>query len=1412
MTTSSDATVSVRYRARVTDIGEFIRHRSCQRRFRLADSKRAVYRKLPFTERPFHLIDPVLVEVGRLREEAWADSLVKAELRHLSDVVDAAIAWDDLRDKLGKLPPGQDAFAREVAIEGSVGAFALRGQIDFLLVLWDEAGPRLRLVECKASRRDRTYHRVQVALYRRLLRGLLTEDPLTLGGVSLDPARVEAVVARIDETSGELQPILDIDPFDEIDAITRDLNELLAAGGVLDAVLQENDVEALPFQIDDKCDDCAFSAHCFAEGARLRRLELLGIPPSCARALRDVGLGDLDAVAEVDPRSPRALAVADDPGLTEGIESLRVRAKARRSTLPSAVALREHNIQELPFAGRGHLPVHEHDGRRLLRVYLSVSYDYVENRVGALAAHVTDSDGELVTPISVDENGRKRPVAGVREEVVRYNSKAERAAVSDGESPKAWREVRARRELRGEDLCRVKDVPWSGDYRTDNGSEQTLLVGFLRELVEVIADFADGEAVPVHFYVWTRAEMRRLLEAASRVGSDLLSHLRELFGCRETLEQLIYSCLQDEVYSRYALGWTSRGLTVATSLSWYGQRYHWRRVVGRRGREYDLGRVFYRDLFDFRERLDFHSGDAERRWARDDERDAPGVVDHRFEVRARSFDNLSAPYWRAYWGTLPRPEALKSQQAGLKEALRDYGEARTPGVLKAYLVARAHGLRWLDERILWKNKSIKKPPIEAADLPTFELGTRDVGDAAADFLRLDHHVKAQDWMRVHLAPARPRITAGRSLPIADLRMTGKSVVGTIERSPGHADAELQALSSRFAKGEGDFVRLLPRSASEGEGPSWFDLVYRGKTCVIERLDWRKGTVELTVIPAYSKGGPDPYILPSFPFKPGGDAKDQPFLRATLDESLSDFVAGKVERRLKSKRGRHALRWFDPIEPRIPERLALDPGQRQRFADFLGGLRFGPKRAYQLESNRVEAILGGIEARVQLIQGPPGTGKTTTTSLALLTRLLAGAARDGEVVMIAANTHTAVDTLLDRIRSYYADFAKQAKAEGLRMPKLGMRKVATGDDAEPTAGGVPTIKATSSTREIKGLRGKGVLLLGSTVGTMLKLVGALNKSAEFKKSKEGLQTPLLIVDEASMMVTPHFLALASLVRQDGTIMVAGDHRQLAPIVANDWESEDRPPTVLYKPFVSAYEAIWRLRKHSRVTPNAIRIDQLEHTHRLPPVIRALIQPLYDRDDIQLRGPTSPRLRPSWDGEDPWTAIWQAGHRLLLVVHDEARSAHHNPTEAAIVEAILGAAGKLPPASVAIVTPHRAQRALLQERLAARADAVDMIDTVERLQGGERPTILFSATESDPLVIAQRVEFILDLNRSNVAFSRTKERLIVICARSLLDYIPPEVEHYASALLWKHLRDLCDEEVARTEIDGARVVIRAPSQRS
>jgi hypothetical protein len=191
------------------------------------------------------------------------------------------------------------------AITGTVGAFELRGQVDFLLVLWRDGRPRLRLVECKASRRDRTYHRVQVTLYRLLLGQLLAASPLTIAGHSIDPDAIEVVVARIDEATGQGQSIPELPVFPELGSIAHDLRQMLAEDGPLDRILR-TELDALPFQIDEKCDDCALSVHCLTESARQRRLEILGVAPGCVRALTAAGLPVVD---DVPPKQSAILDV-----------------------------------------------------------------------------------------------------------------------------------------------------------------------------------------------------------------------------------------------------------------------------------------------------------------------------------------------------------------------------------------------------------------------------------------------------------------------------------------------------------------------------------------------------------------------------------------------------------------------------------------------------------------------------------------------------------------------------------------------------------------------------------------------------------------------------------------------------------------------------------------------------------------------------------------------------------------------------------------------------------------------------------------------------------------------------------------------------------------------------------------------
>src|SRR5262249_9599977 len=157
----------------------------------------------------------------------------------------------------------------------------------------------------------------------------------------------------------------------------------------------------------------------------------------------------------------------------------------------------------------------------------------------------------------------------------------------------------------------------------------------------------------------------------------------------------------------------------------------------------------------------------------------------------------------------------------------------------------------------------------------------------------------------------------------------------------------------------------------------------------------------------------------------------------------------------------------------------------------------------------------------------------------------------------------------------------------------------------------------------------------------------------------------------------------------------------------------------------------------------------------------------------------------------------------------QSRRSNEVEQDVVENIVRADPSPQASSIAIISPHRAQRAVLQQRLADLTGAgqpIKVIDTVEKLQGGQANTIIGTAPASDPSAIGRNVEFILSLNRANVAFSRTLNRLVVVCADALLDHMPVEVEQYDDTVLWKTLRLLCTEEIGVEPVRGFIASIR------
>ncbi len=1350
----------------VTDIGEYIDKGSCARNLKLRLDKGQEARKFPFFPTVRKPLNPILAMSGQRLEDQWADAFARTMTLvnpPRPDNKKGEMTWTEFLKVIELTPPGEAVFAREVEISRPIGVFLVSGRMDFVLFHWDGQTPVLRIVECKASRKDKTYHRIQLAAYRLMVQEALDEEVLLNTGTAFKELRLESVVARIDENTDQNQDALAIPSLD-LEEEMDDLRQLLSQNGPF-VRIAGTQLENLNYRLEPKCDSCMYCPICLPESARNRRIELTGIDHSAVNILVENGVKSIDALADLDQSSEKAQLLCRSSGFNMDLGDLIVKAKARRSTLKDRKE-GDWGVILRPNPGKGQLPEYQSGTNpRLVRIYLNVEYEYIENRLAALSAHVTDSELPLVTRTEkVDEKNRYDPVPVELD-----------------------RQTGIFHPLVGQEVVSFIPEPWIGDQKADDEKERQMIQGFFEQLVEAIVSASNGdEARPVHFYVWSKNDMTHLIDACSRAGGPLLHNLTEILGCRERcqgpMEQLIFTPMRDEIDQKVALGYTGHSLAIATSLSWFGfPRFHWTRNVD--GAPVDLSYSFRRDIFDFRTSLNLNSAGE---WC--DRKDPDGHPEF-FEIRTKFSSDINAPYWYALWGILP--EASSSLDRVL---LNDYRRGGTAPQVTSFLQAKCQALRWLEER-LQKNNGIEKPLMPINELRQIDKrfdGRYDLINACLDFMRLDHHVKKVDWVTSCLRSPSVRVAEGLAVPLRDLTDIpledgGHMIRGMLDLERFSVDPDV--FFSVCMIGEDSFVRISPYSGRPNDGQSIHEVLSKGVTAKVTFLDRASGLFAAKVITTNYK---DPiardYVLPSVP-------SNSAMQFALVEEGISAYVQNRVDEWLRNNRNAPAARWFNPESPSIPAREQMTAERTEECRNVLRSMKVLDR---SLDEVQVQACIDGLESTVQLLLGPPGTGKTNTTAAAILLRLASTPAR--KLFLLSANTHTAVDELTERLRLTLPYFRKASAENGFRDNPVSILRLKD----EPS-----TLEEVSveNIAQIKDVLNRNDAVVCGSVNEILKLGKNLDRSGwPFGSSRASG----LIVDEASMMLFPDFLALATMVSADGEIMLAGDHMQLSPITSHDWENETREQIVRLTPHESAYVTVKRL--CDGCSRNALRQSELTVTYRLTDELIHLISDVYKDEGVTLT--SRKQVLPKAGDIRSFSDIWKQGG-VYLVIHDESGSRKLNEFEAGLIRDIIasrpGSRRDIEPRSVSIITPHRAQKGALKTLLIDQyGDQIKMIDTVERLQGGECETIIVSGTQSDTNAIGENAEFILNLNRTNVIFSRAKERLIVVCSKNLLDSVPVDIEEYRSSWLWKKLRSMCDTEMLTVAGYEHEVSVRVPGR--
>jgi predicted RecB family nuclease len=433
--------------------------------------------------------------------------------------------------------------------------------------------------------------------------------------------------------------------------------------------------------------------------------------------------------------------------------------------------------------------------------------------------------------------------------------------------------------------------------------------------------------------------------------------------------------------------------------------------------------------------------------------------------------------------------------------------------------------------------------------------------------------------------------------------------------------------------------------------------------------------------------------------------------------------------------------------RLGERLlssAATEAGRELLRRQAPRLESGPYARYALEDATAFAIrIAPLLSRTTLaIQGPPGAGKTFTGA-----RMIVELVRAGKRVGITATGHKVIVNLMEEVRA-------QARAAGMNLV-VGRKP---GDNEDPPDGPIRLFRDNASARQ--AIADRDVQVLGGTVW--------LWSRQEFADTVD-----VLFVDEAGQMSLANVLAVS---QAADSLVLLGDPQQL------------EQPQKASHPDGVGISALDHVLNGAETMPENRGIF-LPTTYRMSPSLTRFTSELFYAGKLQAeRRLEAQALRGTgrFDGSGLW---------LIPVAHDGNQNAAPEEVEAVadLVASLLnpdwcltsppspgetphpatdgprwldlhGVAHPLTAADIKVVAPFNAQVNRLTERLSPLGVSVG---TVDKFQGQTAAVVIYSLTTSRPEDAPRGMEFVYSRNRLNVATSRARCAVFVICSPRMLE---------------------------------------------
>eukprot|EP01133_Synstelium_polycarpum_P006759 gene6759-7856_t len=515
----------------------------------------------------------------------------------------------------------------------------------------------------------------------------------------------------------------------------------------------------------------------------------------------------------------------------------------------------------------------------------------------------------------------------------------------------------------------------------------------------------------------------------------------------------------------------------------------------------------------------------------------------------------------------------------------------------------------------------------------------------------------------------------------------------------------------------------------------FDMVVGGQYALVQRYDSSYFTQTKPLHAAYDRAN---------------EQKESSPLLSILDDPIS---------------------WIRLLES--DQQRTLQVAVQHTIKDFGRAQTYNPQLRLFPTPSQLAIINSIISHPLQLVCGPPGTGKTHFLALMVLIIMetLHRLQVDAYTICITAHTHSAIDVLLVRIaelkREYETSVAGNALPFVLAKKDAGYTK--HGLLAENGIIQYDAVKCTSK-----------FIVIGSTCwGT-----NSLKREID-----------LLIIDEASQLSSSlAALAINSVKMNGGRIVVCGDPKQLGPVLKAKYTVDKqlsvtigpREPK-LHKSIFSCLKTLIRDRDRL-ATPFLSLCENFRMTTELCLFFSShLYGPTYNvyKDNQTLSH--LPMLEP-WRSNEILNQVFGRNESCHTILLDDKQFGERS-LEIEIVRKIYQylvsrhSDESMPPDTneysfwadkrLGIVTPLNAQRIDMQQMVVyeqtmrgCRDQYMPSIGTAEKMQGQEYDTVIVcyngwsrGQTEGS--------DFIFNLNRLNVAFSRAKTRLILIVSNALLN---------------------------------------------